>query len=351
MEERKFNIMKKFTIEDVRNYLLINDTNQDCTLLSTEYVNSHAALKFRCNQCGKEFERSFSNLKRNEKFSCARCSQNRFLKIEDVQKYLDENDIMHDCTLLSTTYKNYNTPLLFKCNICGNNFTRKFCEVKQVKTYRCYDCAKKLQGGYNKKDIQMVQNFIDKYDIDNDCELLSTDYIDQETPLLFKCNCCGKEFERTFATMRAKKAFKCFRCAHHLPSESQTDAYQAMKNYFRGKLYLWKKEILSTNLSCDITGVSYDLDVHHLNNFITILQQASENTGIPLDIQPQDLKNYGYSLEILEKEFMRLHQKIGMAVVLNRDIHILFHKIYGYKNNTPEQYNEFKEKYKKGELR
>jgi len=47
-----------------------------------------------------------------------------------------------------------------------------------VKTYRCYDCAKKLQGGYNKKDIQMVQNFIDKYDIDNDCELLSTDYID-----------------------------------------------------------------------------------------------------------------------------------------------------------------------------
>jgi predicted RNA-binding Zn-ribbon protein involved in translation (DUF1610 family) len=66
--------MKKLTIEDVRNYLLTNDINNDCTLLSSVYINSHEPLKFRCNQCGKEFERSFTNVKRNQKYSCARCS-------------------------------------------------------------------------------------------------------------------------------------------------------------------------------------------------------------------------------------------------------------------------------------
>jgi predicted RNA-binding Zn-ribbon protein involved in translation (DUF1610 family) len=68
--------MKKLTFEDLKNYLLINDPNETCTLLSTkeEYIDSKTPLKFRCNQCGKEFERSFGNLRRNEKFTCARCS-------------------------------------------------------------------------------------------------------------------------------------------------------------------------------------------------------------------------------------------------------------------------------------
>lgn len=339
--------MKKQTIEDVINYLAVNDTEQQCTLLSVEYINSKAPLKFRCNQCGKEFERSFTNVKRNAKYTCARCSQDRFLKINDVQIYLNENDINNDCTLLSTSYENYYTPLLFRCNNCGKEFTRTFAQVKQTSpSFKCYDCLKKQQGGYNKKSIKDVQDFINMYDINNDCELLSTTYINQSTPLLFKCNCCGKEFERTFQTMKAKKAFKCFRCAHNLPDTYQTNAHLALTNYFRSKLYSWKKEFLLKHPTCDLTDVNYELDIHHLINFSTILYQASVNIGIPLDIYPYDLN----SLLVLENEFFKLHKELGQAVVLNKDIHQLFHKIYGYKNNTPEQYDEFKERYRKGEF-
>lgn len=343
--------MKKLTIEDVRNYLLTNDINNDCTLLSSVYINSHEPLKFRCNQCGKEFERSFTNVKRNQKYSCARCSQNRFLTIEEIKKQLEKLDAKKECTLLSDKYENYKSPLLFRCNNCGKEFTRAFYEVKSVKCHKCYECAKKEQGGYNKHTIQDVKNFIKEYDINQDCELISTEYVNQYTPLLFKCRCCGKEFERTFATMKAKKAFKCFRCAHNFPDEFQVKNYPVMKNYFRSKLYLWKKDILSKCHKCDITGVSYDLDVHHLVSFSTILQQASANTNIPLDILPKELEQNGYSLQLLEEEFMKLHNEIGKAVVLNKEVHSLFHKLYGYKNNTPEQYIEFKERYKKGELK
>lgn len=345
--------MKKLTFEDLKNYLLINDPNETCTLLSTkeEYIDSKTPLKFRCNQCGKEFERSFGNLRRNEKFTCARCSQNRYLTIEQVKQYLDEHDKNHDCILLSTTYQNYNSYLHFKCNGCGQEFDRKFSQVKQCTTsFKCFDCLKKMQGGYNKGTIEDVQNFINTYDIEHNCELLSTVYVDQYTPLLFKCNCCGKEFERTFGTMKAKKAFKCFRCAHHLPEEYQTDAYFLMINHFRSKLYTWKKKQLSEQPVCDITGVTKDLEVHHLINFLDILQQASKNTGIPLNIKPQDLEKNGYSLQILDEEFIKLHNQMAQGVVLTKNIHTLFHKLYGYKNNTPEQYAEFKLQYQKGEL-
>lgn len=342
--------MKKFTIEDVKAYLAEKDLNHDCVLLSTEYVDSKTPLLFKCNKCDEEFTRSFSNVRRNEKFTCARCSQGRNLSIEDIQKYLQENDINHECTLLSTKYKNVATPLRFQCNICGEEFLRTTTQLKE-KHFRCYNCLKKLQGGHNRLTLIDVQQFIELNDPNNDCELLSTEYINQETPLLFRCNCCGKEFERTYATLRSKKAFKCFRCAHHIDPDKDPNTYNALKSYFRGKTYVWKKEFLETHQVCDILGAieGAEFDIHHLINFSTILNQASINTEIPLIYKPHELEQYGYSLEKLTAEFLRLHNEAS-AVLLEKKLHQLFHKTYGYKNNTAEQYYEFKERYLKGDF-
>lgn len=343
--------MKKFTIQDVQTYLDINDVNKDCILLSDSYVNSHTKLLFRCNKCGENFERSFSDVKRNEKFTCARCSRGRNLSIEDVQNFLLTYDTNNDCTLLSTTYKNYSTPLRFKCNCCGQEFERKMSMVHE-KHFKCYDCLKKEQGGYNRLSLTNVKDFIKKYDINNDCTLLSTSYINSQTPLLFKCNQCGNEYERTYATMRSKKAFSCFRCSHHLPQESTAAIYTSLNNYFRGKLFVWKKTFLIEHKYCDITGKNiedFELDIHHLTSFSTILKQASLNTNIPLIFLPQEFAENGYDLNELTQEFLKLHRNVK-AVLLDKKIHQLFHNIYGYKNNTPEQYDEFKMKIMKGEI-
>lgn len=342
--------MRKITFEEVQSYIEENDVNKDCTLLSnkSEYVNSKTKMIFKCNCCGKDYQRNFTDVKRNSSFKCTVCAQGRRLTIEQVRDFINKNDVNKECELLSTQYINYDTPLLFKCNCCGKDFERKFSQVKE-KHFACFECLKSRQGGKNKLNIQKVREFIQEYDIENNCELLSTNYINQSEPLLFKCNCCGKEFERTFQTLKAKKTFKCFRCAHHLPMDSTSDKYLAIVSYFRGKTYSWKKEFLKNHNKCDLTGVTEDLHVHHLISFSTILEQASINAEVPLDYRPSELEQYGYSLEKITNEFLKLHNS-APAVLLTKDYHNLFHKLYGYKDNTPAQYFEFKERFYKGEF-
>jgi hypothetical protein len=47
-------------------------------------------------------------------------------------------------------------------------------------------------------------------------------------------------------------------------------------------------------------------------------------------------------LDILSKKCLELHYKYGLGVCMTKPIHKEFHILYGLKNNTPEQYEEFK---------
>lgn len=336
--------MKKFTIEDVQAYLNEHDTNHGCTLLSNEYINSKEKLKFKCNVCGKTFERTFADVRRNEKYSCRVCSQGRTLGIENVQKYLQEHDVAHECELISTQYVNNRTPLRFKCLLCGNEFERTMTQVRENQRYCCFSCMKKSQGGRNKLTLDVIKERISKLDLEQDCELLSTEYVNACTPLTFKCNCCGNTFLRKWETMQQKRAFKCFACAHGYDADGTSDIYRQNINYFRHKVRPWRDQYLAQHPMCDITGRTDDLEVHHLINFQTILNMASEETGIPLIYSPKDYVSHGYDIETLAKKVIELHESVP-AVVLTRDVHQQFHKTFGYKNNTPEQYQTFKESY------
>lgn len=65
--------------------------------------------------------------------------------------------------------------------------------------------------GVSKYDITSVLAFLNEYDINNECTLLSTEYKNSKDKLLFLCNICGKNFERNFGKLKQKR-FCCPTC-------------------------------------------------------------------------------------------------------------------------------------------
>jgi hypothetical protein len=110
----------------------------------------------------------------------------------------------------------------------------------------------------------------------------------------------------------------------------------------RRKIRDWKNETLKKcDYKCDITKENNrDLEIHHLVPFRRILDEAILNLNL---VSYETVGDYSEPIFIeLEKEVLRLHLYYGTGVCLKKDEHSLFHKLYGNKNNTPEQYYEFK---------
>lgn len=336
---------KKATFEDVKKFLKENDINNECTLLSTEYINSSTPLELKCNLCGRIFERDFSHIKRG-RFKCPDCGRksgggsNKF-SIDNVKKYLQENDINHECTLLSTEYINNSEPLKFRCNICGREFERDFNHVSRGR-FKCPECgmlagAKKLV--YTKEDV--AKNIYEKRKY-----VMIGPYMNAATPFLVKCE-KGHTFYLIYSNFLIGQS-GCKECANLALRGSghpnwKNGGHQETTNVFRHYLDKWKEECLKTaNYKCDITGRTDNLVIHHLYNFSNILKETLSYLNLPL----YD-KISKYSEE--EKDSIRLEllkrHPVSLGVVLNKEVHQKFHKEYGLFNNTPEQYKEFKEKY------
>ena len=100
------------------------------------------------------------------------------------------------------------------------------------------------------------------------------------------------------------------------------------------------------NYTCELTGkVGGELNTHHLKAFNIIVLEAHKLNNIEIH---EIVGEYTQEeLNKLEEYVVRYHQDNSNAVVLCKEMHDLFHSIYGYGNNTKEQYIEFKERKQK----
>ena len=104
------------------------------------------------------------------------------------------------------------------------------------------------------------------------------------------------------------------------------------------------------NYTCELTGkIGGNLHTHHLKAFSTIVLEAHELNNI--QVKPQ-VKDYTKEeLHKLEEYVAEWHKDNSNAVVLCEEVHMLFHDLYGRGGNTPEQYEEFKQRYLSGEFK
>lgn len=333
----------KLTLRNIQEFLKANDINKECTLLSSKYINSTTPLDFRCNLCEQTFQRDYSHLKRG-RFCCKECSKKKQMPknkmtLIDIQKYIDENDINKECTLLSTEYIDNKTPLLFHCNVCNKDFMRDANHLRRGR-FRCQECGEKAGAKtlkYSEDDVRKA--------LEQDGIQLVGEYVNAATGVTCVCP-QGHTFQLYFSDYISERGRGCLECARIKRSginhwNYNGGGHQEVLDDLRHVIIPWKKDCLkNANYCCDICGEkTNDIVVHHLRNFREIVNEALKNTNL---ILYNYINEYSQEeREQLEQEVLKLH-KLETGVVISRQYHDEFHQIYGKKNNTIEQYEAFK---------
>ena len=118
--------------------------------------------------------------------------------------------------------------------------------------------------------------------------------------------------------------------------------------YLRKSIEDWKlKSMEQCDNRCVLSGSWFD-EIHHLIPFRNIVNEVLEELNFTENKEVNDYSDE--EINKIEQLLKEKHELYGLGVCLNKDIHKLFHKLYGYKNVNHEMFEEFKTKYTNGEL-
>ena len=141
---------------------------------------------------------------------------------------------------------------------------------------------------------------------------------------------------------RSKESVKDRRNRLHLhrPKPIPMVGYEDLDQYIRSHNQEWKREaMVACGYKCFLTGDRFT-DIHHLFSMNQIRDAVLDSMSI--DMRQFDINK---APESIRQEIMRrIHDeqsKYPPGVCLRHDVHMQFHSLYGFGNNTPDQFLEF----------
>jgi hypothetical protein len=296
-------VPKKLTIEHAKRVF----SDSGCELLEDTYHNSQTPMKYIC-VCGKESKICLNSFKQGNR--CQSCGAKRAaLKTKHSFEYVYNFFKENDCLLLETEYKNSNTLMNYKCT-CGNKAFIRFDCFKQGK--RCNECAKVKRGNKRKLNIEDVR----KYFSESGCKLLEDEYKDNRTPMWYLC-ACGNESKISYSNFQ--KGRRCYHCALVHRSGENASNYnpnlteeERQKGRKYSEYYAWRSKVYERdNFTCKCCNKKGGyLIAHHLDGYHWSKEKRTD---------------------------------VDNGVTLCKTCHDDFHSIYGRKNNTRKQFDEFYE--------
>lgn len=110
--------------------------------------------------------------------------------------------------------------------------------------------------------------------------------------------------------------------------------------YIRSNNTEWKTKTLIKCNRCCIFSKSKNIDIHHIYPFHKILYEVFEELGydIKKEYQLSDAQ-----IQIICDSFYKKQNAYGYGVCIDKNIHQLFHSVYGYKLFTTENWYKFQE--------
>lgn len=287
---------KKYTIEEVRKIF----KDKGCELLEENYKNSRFLMKYRCI-CGHLGEirlYSFIGGSRCQKCKGKKLSDEKRLTYEYVYDYFKDKG----CDLLEKDYQNNRIKMKYKCS-CGEISKITFSCFQQGN--RCLEC-----GGTKRNTYECVYNYFK----DEGCELLEKNYQNNIIKMKYKC-ICGETSKISFSNFQ--KGQKCNECkikkisgknsCNYNPNLTDEERADRRKN---PEYKQWTKNVYKKDgYTCKkCLKVGYKLNAHHIEGF-------AENKKLRVDI--------------------------NNGITFCKDCHDLFHAIYGKKNITKKQLDDF----------
>lgn len=125
--------------------------------------------------------------------------------------------------------------------------------------------------------------------------------------------------------------------------------YYDLNKLLRGRTFAWKSRAIELfNGKCILTG-STDIAVHHIYSFNLICDETFKTLDDKGLLKSTNISDYTKDeLDIIINIFEDVHSKYPEGVCLRKDIHDLFHNIYGRGSNNQYQFNQFITDYKDG---
>ena len=221
------------------------------------------------------------------------------LSYEEVKDFIEECG----CKLLSKEYENSTTRLKVQC-ACGEVFDTNFKIFKKGQR-QCKQCL-------NEITYRKVKKFIEECG----CKLLSTKYVNARTKLKIQC-ACGEVFEVCFNHFKNDGQQQCAECGIKKRTGENHPKYnpnlteeerEELRSYPQYRQFV-KQVYENDNYTCRCCGDNKNgIESHHLNGY----KWDKTNKVNPIN-----------------------------GITLCEECHKEFHKLYGRRNNTIEQFREF----------
>ena len=131
--------------------------------------------------------------------------------------------------------------------------------------------------------------------------------------------------------------------------DKEYSKYENISKFFRAHIQEWKNESMKNcNYQCILTG-SKDFAIHHLHGFNLIVKEVFEILDEKGCLKSENIQDYTKEeLDDMLLVFKEIHQKYPTGICIRKDLHELFHNIYGSGGNTEEQWNKFYEDFNNG---
>jgi hypothetical protein len=319
----------------------------------SEYRNAQSPLRFLCPLHLSEGEqnKTWSNFIKPQ--GCKYCGNKQARdsrRVYDFDKDIKSGFKDSNCELLTTESEFESTPvkddliLRFICHKHINaGIQRKKLNSFKLRKSCCQYCAnQKINDERKRNTFVKIKLAFDKKGL-----ILKTtveEYLGAHSPLEYYCPKHLNEIQiTTWGSFRNYKD-QCLFCRYcsniKLANERRQGALKQLSHYLRDYIITWRKDsMVSSRFKCVITGGKFDV-VHHLHSYNQILKETLGELNIPLY---DDYSAYTFDeLNLIKERLLRNHYKYPLGVCLREDIHKEYHSIYGH-NNTPEQFEEFKQ--------